>query len=130
VPYAGTTAPEGSLLCFGQAISRTDYVGLFTAISTTYGAGDGSTTFNVPDLRGAVAAGKADMGGSDKGNLSGGTVLGAALGAQNSNSVSGPSGIVILESAFNVPVQAANNAHVHTISVLQPTIVLSYIIKM
>ncbi len=51
VPFAGAAAPAGWLLCDGSAVSRTTYPGLFTAIGTTYGAGDGSTTFNVPDLR-------------------------------------------------------------------------------
>lgn len=51
VPYAGATAPTGWLLCNGQAVSRTSYSRLFAAIGTTYGQGDGSTTFNVPDLR-------------------------------------------------------------------------------
>src|SRR5688500_3675360 len=50
VPYAGTTEPTNWLFCYGQAVSRTTYAALFTAISTTYGAGDGSTTFNLPDL--------------------------------------------------------------------------------
>ena len=51
VPYAGATSPTGWLLCNGQAVSRTSYSRLFAAIGTTYGVGDGSTTFNVPDLR-------------------------------------------------------------------------------
>lgn len=51
VPYAGATSPTGWLLCNGQAVSRTSYPRLFAAIGTTYGQGDGSTTFNVPDLR-------------------------------------------------------------------------------
>ena len=51
VPYAGATSPTGWLLCNGQAVSRTSYPRLFEAIGTTYGNGDGSTTFNVPDLR-------------------------------------------------------------------------------
>ena len=51
VPYAGATSPTGWLLCNGQAVSRTNYSRLFAAIGTTYGVGDGSTTFNVPDLR-------------------------------------------------------------------------------
>ena len=57
VPYAGTTAPDYWLVCDGSAVSRTTYKRLFAAIGTTYGAGNGSTTFNVPDLRGRVAAG-------------------------------------------------------------------------
>ena len=70
LPFGGTTAPAGYLLCFGQAISRTDYAGLFAAVGTVHGAGNGSTTFNVPDLRGRVAAGKDDMGGSSASRLS------------------------------------------------------------
>lgn len=54
---AANTAPSGWLLCNGSAISRTTYADLFTAIGTTYGVGDGSTTFNIPDLRGRVAVG-------------------------------------------------------------------------
>jgi len=50
--FAGATAPVGYLLCNGSAVSRTLYADLFTAIGTTYGVGDGSTTFNLPDLRG------------------------------------------------------------------------------
>lgn len=49
--YGGATAPNGWLLCQGQAISRTDYAELFAVIGTAYGSGDGSTTFNVPDIR-------------------------------------------------------------------------------
>lgn len=48
LPYAGATAPEGYLLCNGQAVSRTTYSALFTVIGTTYGEGDGNTTFNLP----------------------------------------------------------------------------------
>jgi len=55
--YAGATAPTGYLLCDGTAVSRTTYATLFAVTSTTYGVGDGSTTFNVPDLRGRVAVG-------------------------------------------------------------------------
>lgn len=50
--YGGMTAPAGWLDCDGIAVSRTTYAALFTAIGTTYGIGDGSTTFNLPDLRG------------------------------------------------------------------------------
>lgn len=57
MPFAGSVAPEGYLLCDGSAVSRSTYSDLFTAIGTTYGAGDGSTTFNVPDLSGRVVLG-------------------------------------------------------------------------
>ena len=56
-PYGGTTAPEGYLLCDGEAYSRTEYSELFEVIGTTFGSGDGSTTFNVPDLRGRTSIG-------------------------------------------------------------------------
>lgn len=55
--FAGATAPAGYLLCDGSAISRTTYASLFSVLSTTYGAGNGSTTFNVPDFRGRVPMG-------------------------------------------------------------------------
>jgi microcystin-dependent protein len=67
--FAGSTAPGGFLLCYGQAISRTDFANLFSVIGTTYGSGDGSTTFNLPDFRGRVVAGKDDMGGSSANRL-------------------------------------------------------------
>lgn len=57
LPFAGTTAPEGWLLCDGSAISRTAYAGLFSAIGTAHGNGDGSTTFHIPDLRGRFVRG-------------------------------------------------------------------------
>ena len=69
MPYAGTSAPTGFLLCDGSAVSRSTYATLFSAISTTYGAGDGSSTFNLPDLRGRVVAGQDDMGGSSANRL-------------------------------------------------------------
>lgn len=63
VAYAGSSAPTGWVLCDGAALSRTTYATLFAAVSTNFGTGDGSTTFNVPDLRGRVLVGKDDMGG-------------------------------------------------------------------
>ena len=71
MPFAGTTAPEGYLMCDGAAVSRTTYATLFAVIGTTFGAGDGSTTFNVPDLSGRVPLGVSSahllgsMGGSE-----------------------------------------------------------------
>jgi microcystin-dependent protein len=49
--YAGSTAPDGWLLCDGSAVSRTTYADLYAVIGTVFGAGDGSTTFNLPDRR-------------------------------------------------------------------------------
>lgn len=58
--FGGLVAPSGYLLCAGQAVDRATYNDLFTIISTTYGVGDGSTTFNVPNLKGRVALGYGD----------------------------------------------------------------------
>lgn len=55
--FAGSSAPDGYLWCRGQAVSRTTYADLFAVIGTTYGAGDGSTTFNLPNLGGKVPVG-------------------------------------------------------------------------
>lgn len=63
----GTTDPAGWLLCDGRAVSRTTYSALFTAISTLYGSGDGSTTFNIPDFRSRTFMGADNMGTSQGG---------------------------------------------------------------
>jgi microcystin-dependent protein len=90
IDFWGSSAPNSSFaLAFGQAISRTAYATLFSLLGTTYGPGDGSTTFNIPDLRGRVVAGRDDMGGSAAGRLTssyfGGTAtnLGATGGSEN-----------------------------------------------
>jgi len=56
-PYGGSSAPSGWLLCDGSAVSRTTYSSLYLVVGTTYGAGNGSTTFNVPNLQGRVVIG-------------------------------------------------------------------------
>lgn len=83
LPFAGSTAPAGWLLCYGQAVDRTTYAALYAAIGTAYGAGDGSTTFNLPDMRGRVPAGKDNMGGTAASRLTtaAGGVDGVTLGA-------------------------------------------------
>lgn len=57
IAYGGTTAPTGWLMCDGTAYSRTEYADLFAVIGTAFGSGDGSTTFNMPDLREATTKG-------------------------------------------------------------------------
>lgn len=64
VMWPTNTAPSLWLLCYGQAVSRTGYSALFAVIGTTFGSGDGTTTFNLPDLRGRFPLGQDDMGGS------------------------------------------------------------------
>lgn len=76
-PYAGSTAPTGYLLCQGQAVSRTTYAALFAAlggVSTPWGVGDGSTTFNVPDLRTRFPLGRATSGGYSTLGATGGAI--------------------------------------------------------
>src|SRR5690348_11474007 len=84
LPYVGSSAPNSSFaLPFGQAISRTTYATLFSLVSTTFGSGDGTTTFNVPDLRGRAVFGLDNMGGSAASRITvaGGNFNGATLGA-------------------------------------------------
>lgn len=57
LPFGGTTAPVGFLICQGLAVSRTTYANLFATIGTSFGSGNGTTTFNVPNLRGVVLRG-------------------------------------------------------------------------
>jgi len=83
-PFAGSTAPDGWLLCDGSAISRTTYSSLFAVIAATYGAGDGSTTFTLPDLRGRMALGLDNMGGTSRDIVTAATAdtLGAETGEE------------------------------------------------
>jgi len=79
MPYAGASAPTGWLLCNGQAVSRSTYSDLFAICGSTYGGGNGSTTFNVPDMRQRFPLGKADSGeGSTLGGGGGVAVTGTS----------------------------------------------------
>jgi microcystin-dependent protein len=60
VPWSSASVPSGFLECNGAAVSRTTYATLFGIVGTTYGAGDGSSTFNVPDLQDNVPVGKSN----------------------------------------------------------------------
>lgn len=136
IPYAGSAAPAGWLLCGGQAVSRSDYAALFAIIGTTYGAGNGSTTFNLPDLRGRVVAGEDDMGGTAANRLTSGnsgitgTTLGAAGGDErlhqhqhaNTAAFTGTAGTTGSGSAHshantlsNATVAPSNHQHAETI---------------
>ena len=67
ISYAANTPPTGYLECNGSAISRTTYSTLFAIVNTTWGVGDGSTTFNIPDLRGEFVRGWDNGKGTDSG---------------------------------------------------------------
>ncbi len=96
------------LLCDGRPISRTTYADLFTIIGATYGTGDGSTTFNIPDLRGRVSIGPDNMGTSqgNAGRIAGNDALGNTSGSEKHT-------LIVQEMPAHAHVQ---NAHTHTIS--------------
>lgn len=102
-PYAGSSAPSGYLFCDGSAVSRTTYASLFSAIGTAYGTGDGSTTFNLPDLKGRVPAGKESSATRLTSTYFGGnsTALGATGGS---------------ESHTLTTAQLASHTHVNTLT--------------
>ncbi len=79
LPFAGTTAPAGWLLCQGQTVNRITYAALFAVIGTTYGAGDGSTTFGVPDMRGEFPRGLDAGRGVDSGRVLGSAQKGTII---------------------------------------------------
>lgn len=97
----GRCSPTDWLFCYGQAVSRTTYAALFTAIGTNYGAGDGSTTFNLPDMRGRIAAGKDDMGGTAASRMSV-TLTGTKASTSNGNitGLSSTAGLAVGMKAF------------------------------
>ena len=144
-PYAGATAPVGWLLCFGQAISRTTYSTLFTAIGTTYGVGDGSTTFNLPDMRGQGTAGLDNMGGTSRDRVvdTDADVLGGEIGDSGGHThpfdvipwnQTGSLNVQIQHAPSNDPHGGGPNFHqipngITSEEALQPTIFLNYIIK-
>lgn len=73
VPYAGSTPPSAWLECDGSLVSRVTYAALFSAIGTTFGAGDGSTTFGIPNLQRKTIVGRGGAGSATLGNAIGNT---------------------------------------------------------
>jgi microcystin-dependent protein len=111
MPYIGASAPNSAfVLPFGQAISRTTYATLFSLVGTTFGSGDGSTTFNIPDLRGRSIFGLDNMGGSAASRITvaggnfDGTVIGNVGGAQNK---------VIANSNLPADIPVSDPGHTH-----------------
>ena len=107
--FAGVTAPAGWLMCYGQAVSRTEYSALFTALSTTYGSGDGSTTFNIPDMRGRAIAGVDNMGGTAASRLTS-----TVLTASNTLGATGGTQTHVLTEAQLASHTHTQNSHNHT----------------
>jgi len=105
VPWSSASVPSGFLECDGSAVSRTTYATLFGIVGTTYGAGDGSTTFNVPDLADNVPVGKsnnkalASTGGANTvaatGNVGGSTANATLSTAQLASHTHNPSAAAV-----------------------------------
>jgi microcystin-dependent protein len=157
--YGATSAPSGFLLCDGTAVSRTTYSTLFGIISTTYGVGDGSSTFNVPDMRAYFPLGyksgtntMAATGGSNTPSLtaasdgahthtltvtssqagvnwSAATSVGSMTSAGALRNIAAGGGETV---DYYSPTAASNGAHTHTITgqdTRPPYLVVNYIIK-
>jgi microcystin-dependent protein len=139
-PFAGATAPDGWLLCDGSAVSRTTYSTLFGVLGTTYGLGDGVSTFNLPDARGRTLIGAGTGSGLTFRAL-------GALGGQESDIhdhvVSGNTSVDVGASGANsndanAGPTPATAGHWHTLSLattsasvsnMPPFLVVNYIIK-
>jgi microcystin-dependent protein len=105
--FAMVTPPTGWLPCDGSIISRTTYANLFAAIGTTFGVGDGSTTFGIPDLRGWFTRGWVSDGTMDLGRVFGST-------QDDDNAPHAHGGTT--DNSTNTPVTATDGAHVHSLS--------------
>jgi len=100
--FAGSTAPDGWMVCDGSAISRFDYADLFEAIGETYGIGDGSTTFNLPNAQGLVPRGAGSQ--VINGRTKDGGSLGSKLEDQmqgHRHGINGGSGVATAGTATN-----------------------------
>ncbi len=89
VAFGGSTAPAGYLPCDGAPVSRTTYSALFSAIGTTWGVGDGTTTFNVPDLRGRFPLGMGQGNTAQGGGAGTNRVLGVKSNGASSGATAG-----------------------------------------
>jgi microcystin-dependent protein len=136
--YGGTSAPTGYLGCDGAAVSRSTYATLFTAISTTWGVGDGSTTFNVPDFRRRVPVGSGGTGTAtlansvgSTGGVEGFTLTGSQL-PQYTASIGGGTGFAdtgtLIGSTSPYSLFYASGAP-SAIPIIQPSAVVLKIIK-
>lgn len=110
--FAGAAAPSGWLACDGSAVARADYADLFSAIGTAYGAGDGSTTFNLPDLRGEFLRGL-DSGRGVDANRTLGSAQDEAYKSHTHTGSSSNEGSHTHAGSVTVN---SNGAHTHTVS--------------
>lgn len=125
LPYAGSTLPgnpDDYLFCNGAAVSRSIYSTLFGIVGTTYGVGDESTTFNIPDLRGRVIAGLDINTGGFANRLTTGSaanINGQALGANNGNPGDTGRGTNGAQEHLLTAAQSGLPSHDHTIAMEQ-----------
>jgi len=157
VPWSSASVPSGFLECDGTAVSRTTYATLFGIVGTTYGVGDGATTFNVPDLADNVPVGKsnnkalASTGGANTvtstGNVGGSTANATLstpqLASHSHSSGANPGGGYSNDGGpegrnSNTGSSGSGGGHSHNMSanfsgdatsVLQPYLTIMYIIK-
>ena len=143
--YGGTTAPSGWMICNGSAVSRTTYSELFAVIGTSFGTGDGSTTFNLPDLRnkttfgvGSATVGLANVGDNTVGSLpnitgqlSGGYSGGTSNGAfrQSTSSFTFPSGANFNFAQISMDASRESAMYKTTDQVVPASVGVNYIIK-
>ena len=140
VAFAGSTTPQGWLLCDGSAVSRKDYAALFAVIGTTYGAGDGSTTFNLPNLvdkfiEGSATAGTVKSAGLP--NITGDTAAafdnmgptGAFVWLTNSPNYYRRTETVLGNAHFGFDASKSNSIYGKSSTVQPPAVTMRYIIK-
>lgn len=132
VPYAGASAPTGWLICNGAEISRTTYSDLFDNIGTNHGSGDGSTTFNIPDLRNKAVAGVGNMTLGSSSSASVDSSGRTTSGSDGSHSHSHPKTTVAAsakDSSTKSVVSDVGSVGNHTHTITNPVTALNYIIK-
>jgi microcystin-dependent protein len=134
IAWSGSSAPSGYLLCDGTAVSRTTYAALFAIAGTGYGVGDGSSTFNVPDLRDRLPLGKGTNNGTlgtQTGSMSASSVVTTASGTADftgsTTSVDTLSSGTKDVSQITLVTSASGSGHTHSVTL--PTSVVNYIIK-
>jgi len=119
-PFGMSSVPTGWLACDGSAVSRTTYADLFTAIGTTWGAGDGSSTFALPDLEGAFLRGTGSHGTSNMadGNDFAGPSVGAFENDQFQGHLFGDVSSSYTSSSTNAPLKMKDGIRNKTPSVV------------